>query len=359
MEIGAPEIVRLGDDLRYRVGVRTSGTDRELWFSLSGEYADLVSERSDAALVALLIPAMALGEDIVVAGTISEKLHYTLSGPYQRVVRHIIPSLRPVRIRPAEIRPAPHGASGVATGFSGGIDSFSVLADHHYADAAPGFRLTHLFHFNVGSHGAGGARLFRERYARLKPVAERIGLPFIAVDSNVTEFYTGFNYQSTHTPRTVSAALLLQRGIGRYLCASSYEYASTFVGPACTMGYSEPVTLPLLSPEALDVLCVGSEYTRVEKTLCVAGIGDSHGSLDVCVRGEAAGNCSACWKCMRTLLTLEIAGLLDRYSGVFDLRAYREGRDRYLEEVLRSDDPLLREIVAFAGARGFALSHAT
>jgi hypothetical protein len=57
---------------------------------------------------------------------------------------------------------------------------------------------------------------------------------------------------------------------------------------------------------------------------------------------------------MRTLLTLEIAGFLDRYKHSFDLQAYRSHRERYIAEVLKSPhEPLLREIVSFAKQRGF------
>jgi hypothetical protein len=120
------------------------------------------------------------------------------------------------------------------------------------------------------------------------------------------------------------------------------------------MAHSDSVSLPLLSTEVVGVFSAGSEYTRLEKTLRVADIEDSYQTLDVCVQEEKAGNCSTCWKCMRTLLTLEIAGLLDRYKHSFDLQAYRSHHERYIAEVLKSrHDPMLRDVVSFAKKRGF------
>ncbi len=346
-----PEINSENGEIRYCVNVRSSDCPETLWYSLSEEYGDLISERSDAPLVALLIPAMARGEDIYIEGTVSERLYYNLSGSYQHLLQMIIPSLRPIQIHPAEVKPAHVSGSGVATGFSAGIDSFCVLADHWYAADIPrGCRLTHLLFNNSGSHGHGdnGRNLFRERYARLKPTAERIGLPFIAIDTNIDDFYKSLSYQQTHTPRNASIALFLQRGLGCYLYASTFHYRDVFIGSTYDMAYSDPITLPLLSTEAIDLFSVGSEYTRVEKTLRVADIEDSYLALDICTRGDKAGNCSTCWKCKRTLLTLEIAGLLERYNGVFDLNAYRRVRESYIAEVLKSEDPLLHEIAVFA-----------
>lgn len=353
MKISKPEILRQENEIIFRVHVESLEGTANLWYNLEKKFGDYLTSFCDAPLVALLIPAMTKGEDIHVAGTISERLWYNVSGPYQRLLQHIIPSLRRVKIFPKEVRSQNQRASGVATGFSCGIDSYCVLADHHYSNASAGFKITHLLFNNVGSHGKGGERLFRERFALIEPVAERIGLPLIKINSNVDTFYhKGLNFQQTHTPRNMSVPLLLQGGIGRYMYASGYSFTDTFVGPSHEMAYSDTIALPLLSTEALDALSVGSEYTRVEKTLRVAEIPDSYSTLDVCVR--SAVNCSTCWKCMRTLLTLDIAGLIDRYSASFNLAAYKHRRSKYIGSVLMSSDPLLCEIVDFAKDRHYA-----
>ena len=54
--------------------------------------------------------------------------------------------------------------------------------------------------------------------------------------------------------------------------------------------------------------------------------------LDVCVANPDKRlaleklNCSRCWKCTRTLLTLEALGRLDAFEKVFDLPYYRTHR---------------------------------
>lgn len=141
---------------------------------------------------------------------------------------------------------------------------------------------------------------------------------------------------------------MLQGGVGKYLYASTYPYESVFIGETYDTAYSDPISLPLLSTEALEAISVGSQYTRVAKTVQVASLPLAQDTLDVCVGGKSAGNCSRCWKCLRTLVTLEIAGALRDFDGTFDLDRYAAARSRYLGTVATSDDPLLREIVVFA-----------
>lgn len=355
MRIGPPRIVRRDHGAEYRVEVESSAGTAELWFRVSDEHADLVSDRSDAALLGMLLPAMASGEDVRIEGPVSERLYYNLSGPLQFAMRHVIPGLRSIRIHPSEVVSGARRVGGVATGFSAGIDSFSVLADHHYGDPPPGYRLTHLLYNNVGSHGVEGNPLFRMRYERLRPVAERIGLPFVAVDSNLMSFYgEDVSFKRTYTVRNVVAALLLQAGVGRTFHAAGTVLSGVPPSlPLKDVAHFDPVILPMMSTEVLDAVWAGGTYTRVEKTLQVAEIEDSWDVLDVCVRNDRAGNCGTCKKCVRTLLTLEIAGLIDRYAGVFDLTAYRRGRHWRVGRILSSKWENSFEIRQLARERGY------
>lgn len=366
MHVTIPNIIRDGDQFKYKVKVKMSSTvaEQELWYSVPEAYTDFISESADAALVALLFPAMAHGEDITLEGAISEELFYTMSSPYQVILRHVFPSLNKVNIYAREWHRPNGRANGVVTGFSGGIDSFCVLADHYYSNNIPKkFRITHLLFSNVGSHGAGGETLFDKRYQRVEQAARHIGLPIFPVNSNLDSFYIdlGYAFIDTHTPRNASVAHLLSNGISRYYFSSTFDYKSLTIG--ATHGglpRSEPVFLPLLGTPSVDLISTGSEYTRVEKTLKIAAIDDTRELLDICVKAKKAQkvgkvNCSICWKCMRTLLTLEIADNLDNYQHLFDLKLYRRHRNRYIATILKKDDPLTQEIISFARAQNYKL----
>lgn len=287
-----------------------------------------------------------------------------MSVPYQVILRHVFPSLNKVSIYHRDWHRTDGRAKGVVTGFSGGVDSFCVLADHYYSNNIPEkFRLTHLLFNNVGSHGAGGETLFNERYQRVEQSARHIGLPIFQVNSNLDSFYIdlGYAFIDTHTPRNASVAHLLSNGIGRYYFASTFDYKSLTIGPIHGgLPRSEPVFLPLLGTSSVDLISTGSEYTRVEKTLKIAAINDTRQLLDICVKAKQAQNvgkvnCSICWKCMRTLLTFEIAGHLGKYEHLFDLNLYRKYRHRYIATILKKDDPLTREIISFAREQNYKL----
>ena len=326
----------------------SDNTNDKLRYRIEKSYTDYVTDFLDAPLVALIIPAMYAGEDIYLHGTISERLYYNLSGPYQAILKHLIPTLKSINIFPENLISNSKRSPGVATGFSCGIDSFSLLGKHYYSDVVQGFKITHLLFHNVGSHGTGGERLFEARYAKNRQIADKIGLPLIKVNSNLEKFYQPFIYEHTDTQRNASVPLLLQKGIGRYLYASAYGFPDIYLRPSTLMTHSDLIALPLLSTESVDMVSTGSEYNRVEKTIQVAKIEESYDSLDVCIHPGSAGNCSKCAKCLRTLLTLDIAGLTEKYSSVFDLSIYQEQRTRYIGEVIISDDPFLREIREFA-----------
>ena len=74
MKISKPEILQQGNEIVFRVRVESPEGIENLWYSLKKKFSDIVTDLSDAPLVALLIPAMAKGEDVHVAGTISERL---------------------------------------------------------------------------------------------------------------------------------------------------------------------------------------------------------------------------------------------------------------------------------------------
>jgi hypothetical protein len=302
MILSSPDIVQKERQIFHQVTVESPKGSSLLWYSVEDSFGDLLSRSCDAALVGLLIPAMARGEDIHIRGAISARLLYNISGPCQRLLCYVMPRLSPIRITADTLSPGQTPRpEGVATGFSGGVDSYCVLADNLGADTLPGFRITHLLFNNVGSHGKDNEQMFHARFEHLAPCAKRLGLPFVKVNSNLGSFFgKGLGFIKTHTFRNASVALLLQGGIGRYLYASAFNYQNVFVGRSRQIAYTDSISLPLLSTDTLDAFSAGSEYTRVEKTVRVADFPESYGSLDVCINSHQHGtvtNCSVCPKC--------------------------------------------------------------
>ncbi|WP_430647031.1 hypothetical protein [Agromyces sp. GXS1127] len=348
--IGPPTIEVEGDRLEYRVDLSGfPGVDR-LWFSLPASAAPFVNERTDAAVLALAVPAMRLGRDLVVQGAVTDEIVWNLSRDLGVMLEVLRPEIGPISIRADDRRPAAAGGSAVATGYSAGVDSFATLARHHFAaDVPEALRLTHLLYNNVGSHGTGenGRELYRKRLALLRPSALATGLPLIDVDSNVDELFSSvrLEFQPTHTIRNAAVAHLLGGGLRRYLYASTAPYSDIAVAPTGDMSMADPILLPYLSTSALTLQPDGTDLTRAEKMEVIATVPETWDTLDVCVASRDGSNCSECWKCQRTMLTLELLGVFDRYSGRFVEPRDPEWRDEYVIRAMREPGPSARDFL--------------
>jgi len=77
----------------------------------------------------------------------------------------------------------------------------------------------------------------------------------------------------------------------------------------------------------------------MEKVIEVAEIEDARQMLDICINHHHTGpkiNCSMCWKCMRTVVTLDALGKLEDFSAVFDRATYERALKSYLASLLWS-----------------------
>lgn len=335
--IGNPMISTSYDRVVWSVPLFGDGLPETLWYSVPAEFGHMLTDSIDPAVLALMVPAMLKGRPLVIRGPVTEELALQLPELQSLYSATGLGQVSPIQIN--ETVSTFRGPKGLAAGFSGGVDSFAVLAEHHYAqNVSEDLRLTHLLFNNVGSHGLGdrARSLFRARFVQASRVVERLGIPFVDVDSNLDCLdYAGRTYQATHTTRNASIAHLLNRGLGGWLYASSYPYARIGVDRESNdMSHVDPIALPLMTTAGVKLCSSGTRYDRVEKTRMIADIEDSWLSLDVCVNSSDDTQCSDCWKCRRTMLTLDILGVLERFDRRFDLEHWRQIRDGYLAAVL-------------------------
>jgi len=365
LKISCPELVEDAELIRYEVNVTSKYLNTiKLFYELDKGYIDMVSDHIDTALVGLLMPAMYYGEDIYLEGKVSEELYWNISFRLQKLLQTFMPFLNQIDIYPEKIVPSNESiekGSECATGFSGGIDSFTALADYFYDLKCPkSSRVTMLTFNNVGSHWSNeeGYNLFLRRYDNLRHAAEKIGLPFIKINSNLDDFYQDGKLRFTKTlvMRNASVALLLQKGVRKFLHSSSHPYESLGVNNSIKyMTQAEPFILQMLSSDTIEIISVGSEYNRVEKIEVVSNIEDSYEFLDVCTTdGKDRTNCSACVKCLRTLTALEMLGTLELYTESFNLEIYKKNKNRFLGKVLAENDEFTKEIYKLAVEKKFS-----
>jgi hypothetical protein len=359
--INPPVISTNNGRARIASEIQIGGDTKILWFEIEDIYKDyLAADTLDSFVAASLVPAILRGENIRVKGPMSGKLFYNLSYSLIPILCEYLEKPRLTQIFPDTFTGKMPGGTGVAAGFSGGVDSFCNYYDHSHSRVPDEFSLTHFIFNNVGSHGQKGLDtdrvLFFQRFFRLQECAKKIGKPAVAVDSNLDEFL-GQKFQLTHTLRNTAVALLMQKEFGKFMYSSGYPLYETKLGPAYNMSHLDPVILPLLSTERLECIASGGQHSRVEKTRRVTEIEESHRYLDVCVtpRNAPAGiaNCGVCWKCIRTATTLKIFGKLEQYGKAFDLKSFAIFENLYLIEVMGGKSSYSKEIRDLIAEKSF------
>jgi hypothetical protein len=341
MIIGHPTILSQGTKAILTAKISSSHGNHELFYALPAGFSDwFTTERSDGFVAGVLFQAMSLNEDIRTEAPVSSRLFHSLQGFFIPMMTQAFPSLHEIRILPASLVEDPAPGTGVATGFSGGIDSFASVIQHWERETSSSHKVSHLLYHNVGSHSTGdhGAarRLFNQRYEELKPFAEEAGIPFIPVDSNVSEIFP-IDFIRMHPALNASIPLVLQNQFQRYYYASTYKYSDCGVNMADDVARFDPLAFHLFSTEGFDSVSTGGQMSRVEKTQMIADFEPSFRYLNVCVDPAYEGrNCSVCFKCCRTLMTLELLGISEKYNAVFNLDHFRRVRNRYLLKCLRA-----------------------
>lgn len=342
-----------------------------IWVSVPSEYESwLCTEQYDGFLVSLLYPAMAYGEDIWIQGTVSKRLLRNINKFIQEILLGYNPELHRINISATEVSSDILNTTTqhIATGFSGGIDSFSTIYDNLVNEIDSKYKIDTFVCLNVGSHGEYNGRngcvdteaMFRSRYEFLKQYPDSIDIPFIPVNSNI-HYYHEWGHQLTHTLTLVSGILAMQRMFSKYYIASAGINYDQWIDSASKYRkldiaeFAEPHLTPLLSTETTEFILDGMQHTRVQKTINITNYSLTKQYLNVCLVNEPQKkNCGICPKCVRVGLTLSDVGKLDGYKDVFDIENFRKHEWRFrCEAVLNYKfDTFSRDIVDFAKKSG-------
>lgn len=256
----------------------------------------------DAALALGLVPAMARGSGLEVAGEVSPRLLAALP-QIQGTLARWFPGLAvvPVEATPAASAALPPPVPGRGSFFSGGIDSLHnafTLQD----------RLTHLvfvhgFDFSLRSTAR------RQRAARAAhDVADTLGLSVLEIETDARTFADRlFDWRAAHGAVLAAIALLLQHRLGEIFIASSHDPDNQ--DPWGTHGDLDP----LWSTERMRFVHHGDDVDRFDKLDGLLDRDVALRTLRVCSQWAGdAYNCGTCPKCLVTTLYLELVGALDR-----------------------------------------------
>jgi diphthamide synthase (EF-2-diphthine--ammonia ligase) len=256
----------------------------------------LFSDRSDALVPFALLPAMHERIPLVVPGTVSPKLLANVG-----TAQDILASFSDGDLAPTEIHTEPAATPseqgiGVASFFSGGVDSFYTLIKND-ADLS---HLIFVHGFDVFDpttpRGVAAAETARA-------VAKAFGKKLIEIETNLQEHTDVF---MAFGATLGTFALFLQGQLQRVLVPLSYSYHD--LAPCG----SHPLLDPLWGTESLEIVHDGCEATRTEKVALIATSDVALRHLRVCNSQHTKYNCGTCPKCLNTMISLQLAGALDR-----------------------------------------------
>jgi hypothetical protein len=303
VSVTAVRSVRVGEgDLRFLVEI--GGEEHRVRFGVEPP----IVPSADAALPAVLLPAMTCGEKLRLEQPIDEGLLRDLPD-LQAIFRAWADEWPYFRGAPREIEidatpagPEPAAGRAVAAFFSGGVDSFSTLLSHP--------EITHLVFVHGVDVAIGDPELAGRVASRLEHAAELLGKSWIAVETDVRGLGDSFvPWESYFGSVLASVARLLSPVVERIYVASESPYRRLH------RRGSHPLIDHLWGGDAIRIAYDGARFGRAEKVERIADSEVARRTLRVCWENrDAAYNCCRCEKCLRTMVALAALGVLEQFE---------------------------------------------
>ncbi len=283
---------------------------KTIFFSYPEEFYDYLPDTADPFFPAILIPAMLTDRVLEVIPPFSQKMFDN-----QATIQDIFAAWHPgdfkkVKVVAQNLHNDPKKETVKnATFFSLGVDSmYSMLKYLPQNNPPAGKQLTSLVYMK-------GLELPLSVYSRgqdqdviiaARKVGAHYNLDVVVGETNIRDVFPLDWEDHYFGPGLAATALSLSNGFRNIYIPSSHSYAIFFHDP------SSPLIDNLWSNEQTNIFHDGSEKERAEKIADLI-VYDSFAlnHLRVCVSNEGGGyNCGKCWKCIRTMVTLEILGVL-------------------------------------------------
>ena len=334
--------------------VKTSLCDdncyKELFYAVENCYEKVLRTDSAPFLLWAVLIAIKEKEDLTIEGDCDSRLLYgiekILFPAFEEMGFGRIPIIKAKNVVEYK-QEVP--AVGVATGLSGGIDSFYTVVSN--LDGA--IKLTHLVQFfsdrrKKDIEETVSLNSTKELDVWNDNIKEYLRLPIIKVFSNFNE-YCNFPFDKIHAFCNVSHALLLNGAIKTYLYSTGFSMEEIKLDFSDTSHY-ELLICQVVNSSCFEMVSYLPVVSRMEKTISVAKSEIAQKYLHVCVRREIGeGNCTECFKCKRTLTTLDVIGKINLFANVFDLSLYKKNKRKTWGELLYRKrimkDPFAKEIV--------------
>lgn len=336
--------IRLDSNCQIRCFLNIKGNEDVIYANVSDNVVCFLDEsRADAFVIGMLYFAMSHECDIRSDVPISDELYYNLDNHFIDALAHQHSGLYRTRLLMSTIPVAEKTGSIVATGISCGVDCLYTLFMNEHIQM-PSFKITHLAFYNVGSHKTGkgevqDSNLMKGRYDLCKSFADEYGFTFYTINSNiheVVERHGGYSHISYHSYMASFCILLLQKGIIRYFYSAGYPYTDFRVyklhkNEVLDSAMYDLLTFFCVSIGGMKVYSAGGNIKRIDKTRLISSYKPAQKYLNVCV--SSPHNDGVCFKCIRTLLSIDATGNVDDFNAVFDVKNYRANKSTYIRRM--------------------------
>ncbi len=290
-----------------------------------------LAKGSEPFLAAALLPAMKMGKPLQISGTVSHKL-LAATQTIQDIFHKWFPEFQniPVQAEPGLSDEVSRTAE-VGAFFSGGVDSFYTLLKHQ--DEITKIILINGIMFENPS-------LRSKLSNEIREIAKELGKSLIVVEVNMREFSDQYTDWADHYVGSAlaSTGLLLSPQFRKVYIPATFSYEHLHPEG------SHPLLDPFWSTESLTFEHDGCEANRIEKIARISQSDLALKSLRVCDH-IYSHNCGQCEKCLRTMIGLQVVGVLDRCTAfdkkldteaVYRMKIMHDSIVPYAEENLKT-----------------------
>ena len=297
----------------------------------------MCTERSDAFVIGLLLYAMS-------HSTCEDPITMTCLAPlssrlYYQLVVHLIPTIskelkfyNSININCELDDRVINSKHAVATGVSGGVDSFYTLLKNK-GENIPGFNITHGVYLEYKTEASSVDELPLKLHELAENICNELGVVFVNISSNIVKEVYRIAHEAIITPMFTSYIFALQKLFSIYYFSSGHPYSS-FKICSHSSELHNLLYMHLLSSDNLSFYSTGSEALRHEKTEFISNFELPRHYLNVCrnpyIENGVLKNCSKCSKCTRTMIDLYLFGKLDLFRDIFDVDKFNRNKDYYL-----------------------------
>lgn len=277
--------------------VITNNSTYNLWYKTNAS----INQSSDIFLAASIIPSMWMNENIEIKERISPFLYSNID-KIQNILCDWYPEANKISVNSTLGYDKYTDNRKVACFFTGGVDSFYTLMKH--IDEIDVIIYVHGF----------DAWLYETEYLsmvskHMNQVAKEMNKEIIEVESNIHPFgdkYVNWGFQYFGSA-LASVAILLSSNIRKVYIGSGKDSNNLI---PCG---SHPDLDYLWSTENVEIVHDGCEATRLDKIKSIIHNESALNHLRVCFdRTNGLYNCSVCEKCIRTMISLNLLGVLDK-----------------------------------------------